>query len=213
MVFALKTSNILMKLTPQLLLTSYQHGIFPMAQGEEIYWYDPDPRAIIPLDQFHVPRSLAQTIRQGKFQIRLDSDFRAVMTACAQPMPGRETTWINPKLIDLYDGLFKMGNAHTVEVWQADQLVGGLYGVAVNGLFAGESMFSRVRDGSKIALVHLVERLKAGGYVLLDTQFVTPHLQRFGAIEIPRTEYKERLKCAMTVQTDFFKLPLAGVES
>ena len=131
--------DLQMEITPQFLIASYKLGIFPMARGDEIYWYNPDPRAIIPMDQFHVPRSLAQTIRQGKFEIRLDTDFRAVMIACAQPAPGRESTWINPKLVDLYEGLFKLGNVHTVEVWQAGQMVGGLYGVAINGLFAGKA--------------------------------------------------------------------------
>ena len=170
----------------------------------QIYWYDPDPRAIIPLDNFHVPRSLRRTIRKGIFEIRVDDDFRAVMQACAEPAPGRESTWINDEFLDTYEMLHKLGFAHSVETWLNGERAGGLYGVAIQGLFAGESMFSRERDASKVALVHLVERLRAGGYVLLDTQFTTPHLVRFGTIEIPRTEYKKRLAAALHVNAHFF---------
>jgi leucyl/phenylalanyl-tRNA--protein transferase len=190
----------LMKLTPHLLLNAYSQGIFPMADKDDtIYWYDPDPRAVIPLDTFHVPRSLARTIRQGQFEIRVDSAFRAVMEACAEPASGREVTWINSEIVAAYGELHALGFAHSVETWLGGELVGGLYGVALGGLFAGESMFSRVRDSSKVALVYLVERLRRGGFCLLDTQFMTDHLRRFGTIEIPREEYQARLTHALTI--------------
>ena len=187
-----------------LLLNAYSQGIFPMA-GEDgtIYWYDPDPRAILPLDNFHVPHSLARRIRQGGFEIRVDTTFRRVMTACAEPAPGRESSWISPEFIEAYCELHKLGFAHSVETWIDDELAGGLYGVTLRGLFTGESMFSRVTDSSKIALVHLVERLRQGGFCLLDVQFMTPHLKRFGAIEILRVEYKVRLAQALTVEARF----------
>lgn len=189
-----------MKLTPHLLLNAYSQGIFPMADKDDtIYWYDPDPRAVIPLDTFHVPRSLARTIRQSQFEIRVDSAFRAVMEACAEPASGREVTWINSEIVAAYSELHALGFAHSVEAWLGEELVGGLYGVALGGLFAGESMFSRVRDSSKVALVHLVERLRRGGFCLLDTQFMTDHLRRFGTIEIPREEYQARLTHALTI--------------
>jgi leucyl/phenylalanyl-tRNA--protein transferase len=190
----------LMKLTPHLLLNAYSQGIFPMADKDgTIYWYDPDPRAIIPLDAFHVPRSLARTIRQGQFEIRVDTGFQAVMKACAEPASDRETTWINSEIIEAYRELHAIGYAHSVESWRGDELEGGLYGVALGGLFAGESMFSRARDSSKVALVYLVERLRRGGFCLLDTQFMTDHLRRFGTIEIPREEYQTRLTHALTI--------------
>jgi leucyl/phenylalanyl-tRNA---protein transferase len=194
-----------MELTPQLLIAAYCEGIFPMAHDDgEIYWYEPNPRAIIPLDDFHVPRRLARTVRHGGFEVRVDTSFRAVMEACADPAPGRPTTWIAPKMVDAYAELHAMGFVHSVEVWRGDRLVGGLYGVAIRGLFAGESMFSRERDTSKIALVHLVERLRRGGFVLLDTQFVVgDHMLQFGTIEIPRAEYKRRLALALKVPAVF----------
>ena len=145
-----------------------------------VHFYDPDPRAIIPLDAFHVPRSLARRIRKGGFEIQIDTDFRAVMEACAEPALGRETTWISPELVEVYCELHDLGFAHTVEVWIEGELSGGLYGITLGGLFAGESMFSRRTDASKIALVYLVRRLRQRQFCLLDTQFVTPHLQRFG---------------------------------
>jgi leucyl/phenylalanyl-tRNA--protein transferase len=193
-----------MKLTPFLLLNAYSQGIFPMADHDgAIYWYDPDPRAILPLDDFHVPRRLARTMRQGQFDIKVDTAFEAVMRACAEPAAGRETSWINDEIIRVYTELFQSGFAHSVESWQAGNLVGGLYGVSLRGLFAGESMFSRETDASKVALVHLVERLRLGGFSLLDTQFTTAHLTRFGVIEIPRDEYKLRLAEAMLVDANF----------
>jgi leucyl/phenylalanyl-tRNA--protein transferase len=185
-------------------MTAYCQGMFPMAEpGGRIYWYDPDPRAIIPLDTFTVPRRLGRTVRSGKFDIRADTAFRQVMHACAEPASDRDTTWISGEFIDVYSRLHELGFAHSVEAWRNDQLVGGLYGVAIGGLFAGESMFSRETDASKVALVHLVERLKRGGFQLLDTQFLTAHLARFGAIEISRAEYKARLRQALSVETTF----------
>ncbi|MCB0175737.1 MAG: leucyl/phenylalanyl-tRNA--protein transferase [Anaerolineae bacterium] len=193
-----------MHLTPHLLLNAYYQGVFPMAHDDgNIYWYDPNPRAIIPLDDFHVPRRLARVIRRGGFEVRFDFDFRAVITACAEPAEGREKTWINDQIIDSYCQLYELGFAHSVETWIDGQLAGGLYGVSLQGVFAGESMFSRAQDTSKIALVYLVEHLRSRGFVLLDTQFITPHLARFGAIEIPRAEYKTRLAKALRVQTWF----------
>ncbi len=183
-----------MKLTSALLLNAYSQGIFPMADDDgTIYWYDPDPRAIIPLDRFHVPRSLTRTIRRSQFEVRVDTAFRAVMEACAEPAPGRDVTWISQEFITVYSELHDLGFAHSVEIWREGELVGGLYGVSLAGLFAGESMFSRAADASKVALVYLVERLRRGGFVLLDTQFMTDHLRRFGTIEISRTEYHVRL--------------------
>lgn len=168
-----------------------------------IYWYDPDPRAIIPLDTFHVPRRLARTVRNGGFDVRVNHNFRAVMEACAEPASDREGTWISPEMIEAYTFLHQLGFAHSVETWYEDKLVGGLYGVAIRGLFAGESMFSHMTDASKVALVYLVDQLRRGGFVLLDTQFLTEHLLRFGAIEIPQTEYKEHLAQALAVETSF----------
>jgi len=189
-----------MRLTPQLLLAAYSQGVFPMGHDDgEIYWYDPDPRTILPLDTFHVPRSLKQRIRRGGFTVRLNTAFRTVMLACAAPAPGREHTWITAEIVDAYCVLHEYGYAHSVETWLDGRLVGGLYGVALGGLFAGESMFSHVTDASKIALVYLVDRLRANGFVLHDTQFMTEHLHRFGAVEIPRAEYHQRLAQALTI--------------
>lgn len=188
-----------MRLTPQILLNAYSQGIFPMGDEDgAIYWYDPDPRAIMPLDTFHVPRRLARRIRQGGFEVRVDTAFRAVITACAAPAPGREETWITPEIIDVYCEMHELGFAHSVETWIDDALMGGLYGVTLGGLFAGESMFSHAQDMSKIALVSLVDRLRSGGFQLLDTQFMTKHLRGFGAIEIRRSDYKLRLAHALT---------------
>ncbi|GIV95994.1 MAG: leucyl/phenylalanyl-tRNA--protein transferase [Herpetosiphonaceae bacterium] len=187
-------------LNPQILLAAYSQGIFPMADEQGlISWYDPDPRAILPLETFHVPRRLARTVRNGPYEVRIDSAFRQVMEACAAPAPGREQTWITPEMIDTYTALHDLGFAHSVETWLGEELVGGLYGVAIRGLFAGESMFSRRTDASKVALVHLVERLRRGGFMLLDTQFLTGHLARFGAVEIPRHVYKALLARALQV--------------
>jgi leucyl/phenylalanyl-tRNA--protein transferase len=190
-----------MKLTPDMLLTGYIQGVFPMADEDGVIrWYDPQPRAVIPLDAFHVPRRLGRTVRRGRFEIRADTAFSQVMAACAEPTPERQTTWIGEGFVEAYTALHQLGFAHSVEAWQAGQLVGGLYGVAIGGLFAGESMFSNVRDASKVCLVHLVERLRQGGYALLDTQFIHgKHMLQFGTIEIARTEYRRRLALALRV--------------
>lgn len=193
-----------MKLTPELLLSAYAQGMFPMAHDDgRILWYDPDPRAILPLANFHISRRLLRTVRQGVFELRVDTSFRAVMRACAETTPGREETWINEELIAAYTRLHQLGFAHSVEAWQDGKLVGGLYGVTLRGLFAGESMFSRATDASKTALVHLVWRLRAGGFRLLDVQFMTEHLRRFGAVEISQAEYKQLLALALSVESRF----------
>lgn len=193
-----------MKLTPHLLINAYAQGIFPMAHEDgEVYWYDPDPRAILPLDSFHLPRSLARTLRQGGFQVRFDTAFREVITACAEPAPGRELTWINDEIIESYCELHTLGFAHSVETWIEGKLAGGLYGMSLAGLFAGESMFSRATDSSKIALVYLVEHLRRQRFILLDVQFMTPHLRRFGVIEISRRQYKKRLEQALRAWVRF----------
>jgi len=200
------------RLTPDLLVQAYAIGIFPMAESADdpdIFWVDPEQRGVLPLDSFHVSRKLRRTVRQNVFEVRCDTAFEAVVRSCAQPTELRPKTWINEEIVRLYDALFRRGAAHSVEVWYGGRLVGGLYGVALGGAFFGESMFSRATDASKVALVHLVARLKAGGFVLLDTQFVTEHLEQFGAVEIPRAEYRRRLAAALRVQGYFrSELPL-----
>ena len=194
-------------LTPNILLRAYAEGIFPMAHSEEggrIYWYDPDPRTIIPLEGFHVSRSLKRTLKRRLFEVRYSSNFRRVMEGCAAPAPGRETTWISDDLIGLYTQLHRHGYAQSCEAYLDGELVGGVYGVSLRGLFAGESMFSRVTDASKVALVSLLGRLRDLGYTLFDTQFMTPHLKTFGAVEIPRSEYQRRLAQALEVQPEPF---------
>lgn len=192
-----------MPLSPLELLYAYSQGIFPMAHKDGIYWYDPDPRAILPLDSFHVPRSLQRVLKKRLFEIRVNTAFAGVMRACAAPRPGREETWISDEFIDAYSQLHQMGYAHSVEAWQDGQLVGGLYGVAINSFFAGESMFSHQRDASKVALVALVRRLQARRFLLLDVQFTTPHLVRFGAVEISRAAYHARLAQALQHKNRF----------
>jgi leucyl/phenylalanyl-tRNA--protein transferase len=193
-----------MLLTPELLLSAYAQGVFPMAgEDDRIYWYDPDPRAILPLNKFHIPRSLRRTVRRGDYKISRDTAFGEVIRACAKPSLGREETWINEAIIEAYEQLHRLGFAHSVEVWRDDLLVGGLYGLTLNGLFAGESMFSRERDASKVALVHLVAHLRRQGFVLLDVQFMTEHLERFGAIEITRDAYKNALAEALNHPAQF----------
>ena len=185
-------------LTPQMLLSGYAQGCFPMAEernSSKISWYAPDPRGIIPLHKFHIPKTLGKLVRQDRFRVVTNQDFRGTMMGCAE----RESTWISDDIIDAYTQLYTLGYAHSIECWVEDRLVGGLYGVALGGAFFGESMFSRVRDASKVALVHLVYRLRAKGYVLLDTQFTTPHLERFGAVEIPKELYERELKKALSV--------------
>ncbi len=193
-------------LTPEILLQAYAVGLFPMAEARDdptLYWIDPEKRGIIPLESFHVPRSLRRTLRRGRFAVRADTAFAAVMRGCAKARPGRSNTWINDEILALYTTLHAMGRAHSVEAWQGEELAGGLYGVALGGAFFGESMFTRVTDASKVALVHLVAILRAGGFTLLDTQFLTEHLTRFGAVEIDREAYRERLAKALSVQADF----------
>lgn len=193
-----------MQLSSQLLISAYCQGVFPMADEDgEIFWYDPDPRAILPLDDFHISRSLKRKMRQGNYEIRLNSAFTEVIRACAQPGQDREGTWINSDIIDGYFKLHQLGHAHSVETWVEGDLVGGLYGVAVNGLFAGESMFSTRRDASKLALVYLVNHLRQQRFLLLDIQFMTEHLRRFGAVEISRAEYHEQLAWAITIPVSF----------
>jgi leucyl/phenylalanyl-tRNA--protein transferase len=193
-----------MHLSTELLISAYCQGIFPMAQEDgAIYWYDPDPRAILPLDQFHVPRSLRRTIKKAKFEIRFDTVFERVIRACAATGPDREQTWISEEIVAAYTRLNARGFAHSVEAWSDERLVGGLYGVAIRGLFAGESMFSCQTDASKVALVHLVSRLRHQGFQLLDVQFMTEHLRHFGAIEIPSAVYKVRLAAALSVAARF----------
>jgi leucyl/phenylalanyl-tRNA--protein transferase len=193
-------------LSPDLLLRAYAIGIFPMAESREateIHWVEPTQRGIIPLESFHVPRSLRKVIRQGRFEVTVDKDFIGVIDGCAEPKEGRDDTWINPTIRRLYVELHRMGHAHSLEVWREGQLVGGLYGVALGGAFFGESMFSREPDASKVALDHLVAILRQGCFRLLDTQFVTDHLERFGAIEVSRDAYRERLNRAINVTAQF----------
>lgn len=187
-------------LNADLLLRAYASGIFPMARSRDerrLYWIDPEQRGILPLETFHVPRSLRRTLRSGHFNIRWDTAFETVMRACAEPTPERPESWINERIVELFVELRGLGLAHSVEVWEGDRLAGGLYGLALGGAFFGESMFSRRTDASKVALVHLVARLRHGGFTLLDTQFVTDHLKQFGAVEIPREQYRSRLAEAL----------------
>ncbi|CAA6605285.1 Leucyl/phenylalanyl-tRNA--protein transferase [Rhodospirillaceae bacterium LM-1] len=199
-------------LTPEILLSAYAAGVFPMAESKTddyLHWIDPERRGILPLDDFHLSKSLAKTIRKGRFQIRVDGDFEAVIDGCAEAAPGREDSWINPVIRQLFLELHAMRLAHSVEAWQDGKLAGGLYGLAMGGAFFGESMFSRRTDASKVALAHLVERLRAGGFILLDIQFITTHLARFGAIDIPRAEYHSLLARALQIPADFHALELA----
>jgi leucyl/phenylalanyl-tRNA--protein transferase len=195
-------------ITPQILLKAYAAGIFPMAESAEdnaLYWVEPEERGIFPLDGLHISRSLRKRIRQRRFDIRIDTAFNDVIDACAEKMPDRKTTWINQRIRSLYGQLYKMGCCHSVECWRQNKLVGGLYGVRIGGAFFGESMFSRETDASKVALVHLVARLKAGGFHLLDAQFTTPHLETLGARTISRTDYHVLLERAIDDDAEFFK--------
>ncbi len=197
-------------ITPQVLLKAYACGIFPMAESAAdptLYWIEPEERGVLPLDQVQIPKRLARTIRKELFEIRVDSDFDGVITACAMPRPGRRSTWINKRIAELYRELFKMGYCHTIETWKDGRLVGGLYGVHLGGAFFGESMFSTERDASKVALVYLAARLIYGRFKLLDTQFVTDHLKQFGAFEISRTEFHKRLANALQIHSGFHELP------
>ena len=194
------------RLSPEILLAAYAAGVFPMAESAddpELFWVDPHHRGILPLDAFHVPHRLRRVVRQGRFEVSCDTAFEEVIRACAEATEKRPNTWINDEIVRLYAALFARGAAHSVECRQHGFLVGGLYGVSIGGAFFGESMFSRETDASKVALVHLVARLRLGGYRLLDTQFVTPHLARFGAIEITRARYHRLLKEALGYRASF----------
>ncbi|CAN5335132.1 leucyl/phenylalanyl-tRNA--protein transferase [soil metagenome] len=201
--------DILLEITPQVLLKAYAVGIFPMAESADdpgLYWIEPEQRGIIPLDRFHLPRRLARTIATEMFEVRIDHDFGAVIDACAEARPDRPKTWINARIRKLYGELFDRGAAHTCETWRNGKLVGGLYGVRLGAAFFGESMFSRETDASKVALVHLVARLRAGGFTLLDTQFTTRHLKQFGAIDVDRRIYQRLLDDAIGREADFYRL-------
>lgn len=203
--------NPLLEITPQVLLKAYTCGIFPMAESADdpqLYWIEPQARGVLPLDQVRVPKRLQRTIRQQPYEVRIDTDFDGVIAGCAASRPGRRTTWINDRIRKLYRELHRLGYCHTVETWKDGRLVGGLYGVALGGAFFGESMFSEMQDASKIALVYLCARLIHGGFVLLDTQFVTDHLRQFGTIEVDRNQFHNQLEHALRADGDFFRLEL-----
>lgn len=192
------------------LLNAYANGIFPMSEDRHdplLFWVNPERRGILPLDEFHIPRRLKRTIKSGKFDVHVDTAFRACVLECSKPSRDRRSTWINDQIIELYSEMFEHGFAHSVECWHEGQLSGGLYGVSIGGAFFGESMFSKVTDASKVALVHLVARLRAGGYTLLDTQFITKHLEQFGAIEVSRAHYRSLLSKAIMEKADFYSIP------
>jgi leucyl/phenylalanyl-tRNA--protein transferase len=206
------------EITPDLLLRAYRAGLFPMAEsrrGDRLYWLDPELRGVIPLDGFHLPKRLARTVLAGGFQATSNRAFAAVVAGCAEPAEGREETWINPEIERLFGALHGMGQAHSIEVWLGDpaagRLAGGLYGVALGGAFFGESMFSRVRDASKVALVHLVARLRLFGFRLLDAQFQTAHLAQFGCREVPRARYKALLSAAVEQAVRWVDTPDAAL--
>jgi leucyl/phenylalanyl-tRNA---protein transferase len=194
------------RIPTDLLLKAYASGVFPMAESAadpEVFWVRPETRGIIPLDGFHVPKSLAKTIRRNLFDIRFDHDFAAIIDACAEERDERKSTWINRPIREAYIQLFERGNCHSVEAWREGRLVGGLYGVTLGKVFFGESMFSRETDASKVCLVHLVERLRARGFELLDTQFTTSHLKRFGAVDVARRRYEKMLEKALRGEARF----------
>lgn len=193
-------------ITPQILLRAYAAGIFPMAESAEdsaLYWVEPDHRGIIPLHGLRISRSLRKTVRQRPFAVKVDTDFPAVIAACAEKTPERKQTWINGRIRSLYTQLHRAGCCHSIECWQDGQLAGGLYGVRIGAVFFGESMFSRVTDASKVALVHLVARLNFGGFRLLDAQFTNPHLERLGAISVPKAEYQLMMEPLLDLDADF----------
>ena len=197
-------------ITPEVLLRAYACGIFPMAESADdpsLFWVEPEVRGVIPLDAFRIASRLGRTVRTEVFTVTVDRAFKAVIDGCAEPQAGRNDTWINMRIRDLYIALHGLGRAHSVEVWNGDELVGGLYGVSLGRAFFGESMFHRARDASKVALVHLVARLISGGFELLDTQYVTEHLRSFGAVEVPRRRYTALLDKALKSEADFYKLP------
>ena len=196
----------MLEITPELLLQAYRIGVFPMGERRDdpkLYWLDPRLRAVLPLDGFHLPKRLARTMRQGTLEVTADTAFAETVRACAEPRPGHPESWINEPILELYGELFARGHAHSVECRVEGRLVGGLYGVSVGAVFFGESMFSRERDASKVALVHLVARLIKGGFRLLDCQFMTEHLRSFGAIEVPREAFKAALADAIDLMADF----------
>ena len=198
------------EITVDLMLRAYRAGLFPMAEtrkGDRLYWLDPEKRGVLPLEGFHLPRRLARTVLSSSFGVTVDQDFAGTIAGCAEPARGRDDTWINPQIERLFSELYRLGHAHSVESRQGGHLVGGLYGVAIGGVFFGESMFSFARDASKVALVHLVARLRLSGFQLLDTQFVTAHLAQFGAEELAREEYKTRLNQALTAPAEFVAAP------
>jgi leucyl/phenylalanyl-tRNA---protein transferase len=203
----------IVEITPEVLLKAYACGIFPMAETADdpgLYWIEPQKRGVIPIDGFHVPRRLARTVRRDRFEIRIDFNFEAVLSACAAPAPGREKTWINGRIRRLYTELYRRGHCHTVEAWRDGKLVGGLYGVRLGRAFFGESMFHRESDASKVALVHLVARLKRASFVLLDAQFITEHLWQFGAVEMDRARYQRVLTQAVQGSAPFDSTPMTG---
>ena len=202
------------EVTPELMLRAYRVGLFPMAEtrrGNRLYWLDPERRGVLPLDRFHLPRRLARTVFSDRFAVTSDQDFAGIVAGCAAAAPGREDTWINADIEQLFAALFASGHAHSVECWEGGQLVGGLYGVSLGAVFFGESMFSRARDASKVALVHLVARMQLGGYRLLDTQFLTAHLAQFGAEEVPRDAYKAKLAAAVEHDAAWYAAPSRGL--
>jgi leucyl/phenylalanyl-tRNA--protein transferase len=203
-------SRRVVEITPELMLRAYRHGLFPMAEtrrGDRLYWLDPERRGTLPLDRFHLPRRLLRTVLSGALEVTADQDFAATIAGCAEAAPGREDTWINAQIEYLFCELARLGHAHSVECRQDGVLVGGLYGVAVGGVFFGESMFSIARDASKVALVHLVARLRLGGFRLLDTQFVTSHLAQFGTEELTREAYKAVLASAVQASATWHRAP------
>src|SRR5712691_505251 len=203
--------SALIEITPEVLLKAYACGIFPMAESAEdpaLYWLEPEMRGIIPLDRFYIPARLARTVRSDRFAVTVDRDFDSVLEGCAESRPGRPRTWINARIRALYRKLYERRHCHSLEVYDGDTLVGGLYGVTLGRAFFGESMFHRSRDASKVALVHLVARLRAGGYRLLDTQFVTDHLRTFGALEVTRRKYHKLLEAALVGEASFAVLPM-----
>jgi leucyl/phenylalanyl-tRNA--protein transferase len=212
--------NTFIEITPEVLLKAYACGIFPMAESADdpaLYWIEPEQRGIIPLQGFHVSSRMARTVRTTPLAVWVDRDFDAVIEGCATPQPDRDKTWINARIRNIYRALYDLGHCHTVEVYNGDDLVGGLYGVSLGRAFFGESMFHRVRDASKIALVHLIARLRAGGYRLCDTQYVTEHLKTFGAVDVPKKRYHRLLEEALAGEADFAALPthraLTGAEA
>jgi leucyl/phenylalanyl-tRNA---protein transferase len=203
--------NAFIEITPEVLLKAYACGIFPMAESADdpaLYWIEPELRGIIPLDTFHVPARLARTVRTTGLVVCVNRDFEGVIAGCAEPKRDRARTWINGRIRRIYRALYAHGHCHSVEVYDGEELVGGLYGVSLGRAFFGESMFHRARDASKIALVHLIARLKAGGYRMLDTQFVTDHLRNFGALEVPKRRYHRMLEEALVGEGNFGALPL-----